>query len=61
MPGSCWEQMVSVLARVFYDVTHTRLGAHSWVRKAMGIQLEGGQTGNARAVVPIPDASLTLC
>ena len=30
-----------------------RPGAHSWVRKAMGIQLEGGQTGNAHIIAII--------
>ena len=37
------------------------VGAHSWVRKALGIEMEGEQTGNLTGLVPyfrcVPDGS----
>lgn len=47
MPNSLLEQMVSRTPLVCGSDTDIQfVGAHSWVRKALGIEMEGEQTGN---------------
>ena len=46
MQSSCSGQMVGARIRFLYPVqnTHINAGAHSWVRKNIGIRMDGDAT-----------------
>ena len=52
MPNSWLGQMVSRTSLAHYSGTDMQsVGAHSWVRKTLGIDMEGEQTGNLTELV----------
>ncbi len=40
-------QFTSTMTEVLYAERHCLLGAHSWVRKTLGIAMDGEQTGRS--------------